>query len=1089
MSKELNKFKRTKALNDVQQGKRVNNNSNAGRDNNNNQRNNKRFNRKKREEEDEDHPYNKYMANDEEDDDDVQLDGYKLPRRFDDEEIEEEEAFDDDDEELLLSSKPSKNNKSKGKKQPTYKTDFEDEEGDDFIDLDELLDDVSDKSSVSSSSSSTTKKTKKQVAAPTPVVAPVKQQPVKQQQPVVSKPVASKQQPLVKQQPAVVSKKSKPIVESESEEEEEQEEEEYNSDEFNSSDDDDTSGEEMDSEEEESLMALIKDLENDSGENMDDQDDEEEEEEDQDDAEPLFEEQDFDDGLEEQEEDEEDEEDQEDEDEDELDLGEDEDDEDEDQEQDSDEESEGSEARQALLSIINNQLKKKDIKNQKLPDMTETFGNESLFNVPSSSNAEGDDGLINLDDLLSFMPEGFDMVKSEIDEFKDKEAISTPMSKFHSEKIQRKITLEQAQKILSQWAPYIKEQRDKPQVFQKDIRLSNTTSSVASNFASTNLNDQINATIAESGAYKAKDQDVKDVDPVEERRRLKEIIKLRSMMYYQEVKDKRKKKIKSKKYHKILKKQKEKDLLKKEQELMAIDPEYAKHKQAMAEENRIRERMTLRHKNQSKFMKNVMKGGLNKELRQSINEQKDLSQDLMNRINNFQDEEESDDDDDSDNDAAQSNKFKKSSADDSDQEDLENVNEKELNDKERIQLKLKKLGRPTDLPDKGINAMKFMQKSLEKDLDKAIKNRESFDDYDQGELDEAERIAQESNRIILHKQVASNKSGSTKLMASGTLVDKVGFSSGHKVKVDSITIGGDDKVVEKKKAAPKTQKQEQQQQNVDDDDDPDNPWLEVGKSKKKNSKKEKKKATNEFMLSLNNLNSKSTKSTATGSKVESTTKSTAPATTTTATTTQESNKKRKQQDQESSNKKSKVNGMSLITSDKQKDLLLQAFANDNIEDEFMQEKQQLLEEEVPEEKSNFLPGWGSWAGEGVEERKVNHEAIARRRQKKLQQVAQKRVDHSNSRVIINEQAPVEGVAKYVLSRLPQHYANKEQYESTISLALGKDWNSRTAFQKLIQPKVSVKPGTYINPVSSKDKEQFILKKKQENSKNQKKTLK
>ncbi|KAN0032022.1 hypothetical protein ACTFIV_005895 [Dictyostelium citrinum] len=913
----------------------------------------------------EDDDEDQFKYGDEEDDGESELDTYKLPNRFEDEEIEEEEAFDDGDEDLIK-SKANKN----------YDDEFE---GEDFVDLDELLDEKEETSSVSSVSSKSTKQHEHE------------------------------------------------------EDEDEEDEEEGSSDDslFSENDDDNDEPSEQEDEEEgtntSNLISIVKNLEK-------------------------------------------------------------------------------------TKRTIKDEGKSKTTK---LPDMTEMIGNESQFNI--FPNAD-ENGTIDINDLMSFIPEEFDKVKSQLDEIADKAPISTPVSKYERDTIQRRITTEQAHRILTQWVPFVREQREKNLKFESKVVVPSTASTLASSFSKTDLNDEISKAIMDSGASITRPPPgaidpatgKKVVDPIEEKRRLREIIKLRSIMYYQEIKDKRKKKIKSKSFRKVEKKKKEKALAKREEELMKLDPEFAKHKAEKLEERRVLERMTQRHKNNSKFMKNILNNrGLTTEDRRDIDEHQKLAKELLliNKINNSNvDNENSDEEDDDESDEEDEDNDNEN---DNRKIDLSDVDQKSLSDKERIQMKLQKLGRPTTLPDKGINAMKFMQKSMERELDNAIKLQNGIDDYEQAELDDQEREIEESNRIVYHKQVASNKQNpSNKIMSSGLLVEKAGFGNGHKVgSGSSIQISNntntnnDDDDDEDNDDSIKKEKTKQFED--EEELDEENPWLEVKKSKKK-SKKDKKKQSDEFLISLNNLNNGSQNSNLNNNNNNNKNNNNnngkeivkgndlSNNVVTTPTINKKDNKRKLENNnnnnKESSEKKTKTMGMSLITSNKQKELLLEAFAKDSIEDEFMEEKKQLVEEDVPEEKSNFLPGWGSWVGDGVQQRDNSKKeaALKRKRDQKIKEISQKRADAKNSRVIIDEKAPLDGVSKYVLNQLPQHYSNKEQYESTLSIAHGKDWNSSTAFRKLIEPKVSVMPGTFIKPVSIKDKQDFIMKKKEESKKKSKK---
>ncbi|KAN0049955.1 hypothetical protein ACTA71_003053 [Dictyostelium dimigraforme] len=923
-------------------------------------------------EDDEDEQEFQY-GQDEEDDGESELDTYKLPNRFEDEEIEEEDAFDDGDEDLIK-SKANKN----------YDDEFE---GEDFVDLDELLDEKEENSSVSSKSTSVSSKS-------------------------------------TKQQQDLEDENS-----DEEEMEDEDEDEEVSDDLLFSENEDSEPSEQEDSEETNTsdLISIVKNLEK-------------------------------------------------------------------------------------TKRTIKDESNKKTTK---LPDMTEMIGNESQFNIFPNVD---ENGTIDINDLMSFIPEEFDKVKSQLDEIADKAPISTPVSKYERDTIQRRITTEQAHKILTQWVPFVREQREKNLKFESKVVIPSTASTLASSFSKTDLNDEISKAIMDSGASITRPPPgeidpttgKKVIDPIEEKRRLREIIKLRSIMYYQEIKDKRKKKIKSKSFRKVEKKKKEKALAKREEELMKLDPDFAKHKAEKLEERRVLERMTQRHKNNSKFMKNILNNrGLTTDDRRDINEHQKLAKELLliNKINNSNvDNENSDsDNDDDDDDEEDEDESDEDNSKENKKIDLSDVDQKSLSDKERIQMKLQKLGRPTALPDKGINAMKFMQKSMERELDNAIKLQNGVDDYEQAEIDDQEREIEESNRIVYHKQVASNKQNpSNKIMSSGLLVEKAGFGNGHKVgSGTSIQINNNnnnnsniDNNIKKENKQKQVEEEEEEEEVLDEE----NPWLEVKKSKKK-SKKDKKKQSDEFLISLNNLNNGNSSSVGQNLNNKNNGKEVVKGndlsnnddvtTTTTTITTNKKDKKRKLENNNkeiSSEKKSKTMGMSLITSNKQKELLLEAFAKDNIEDEFMEEKKQLIEEDVPEEKSNFLPGWGSWVGDGIQQRDNSKKeaSLKRKRDQKIKEMAQKRADAKNSRVIIDEKAPLDGVSKYVLNQLPQHYSNKEQYESTLSIAHGKDWNSSTAFRKLIEPKVSVMPGTFIKPVSIKDKQDFIMKKKEESKKKSKK---
>lgn len=86
---------------------------------------------------------------------------------------------------------------------------------------------------------------------------------------------------------------------------------------------------------------------------------------------------------------------------------------------------------------------------------------------------------------------------------------------------------------------------------------------------------------------------------------------------------------------------------------------------------------------------------------------------------------------------------------------------------------------------------------------------------------------------------------------------------------------------------------------------------------------------------------------------------------------------------------------------KQIELINRAFAGDDLEADFMAEKAAAVAEDAPKEEDLTLPGWGSWAGQGVKRRATEKKLI-----KKIPGIdASKRKDAKLKNVIINEKRP------------------------------------------------------------------------------------
>ncbi|KAH3671280.1 hypothetical protein OGAPHI_000503 [Ogataea philodendri] len=142
---------------------------------------------------------------------------------------------------------------------------------------------------------------------------------------------------------------------------------------------------------------------------------------------------------------------------------------------------------------------------------------------------------------------------------------------------------------------------------------------------------------------------------------------------------------------------------------------------------------------------------------------------------------------------------------------------------------------------------------------------------------------------------------------------------------------------------------------------------------------------------------------------------------------------------------------------KQKDLIEQAFAGDDVVAEFEQEKHEVEELEGDKEIDVGLPGWGDWAGGSQKKKK---KII-----KKVNGVApiEKRKDKNKRGVIINERVNKKN-AKYQAGAVPYPFETMEQYERSLRQPIGQEWTSRDTHQRLTMPKVIAKHGSVIAPM-------------------------
>lgn len=149
----------------------------------------------------------------------------------------------------------------------------------------------------------------------------------------------------------------------------------------------------------------------------------------------------------------------------------------------------------------------------------------------------------------------------------------------------------------------------------------------------------------------------------------------------------------------------------------------------------------------------------------------------------------------------------------------------------------------------------------------------------------------------------------------------------------------------------------------------------------------------------------------------------------------------------------------------------QAFAEDDIELEFGTEKQRTIDMEIdlPDLDTAIKPGWGDWAGKGTEF-KEKHE-------KRLQEVdkikdrlrkekSAERPDRHKAHVIIRETAALP--QKYLNTRLPiAKDSVRKIYDTAQAHPIGHEWNSYLGMKRTVRPRVQVKSGSVVAPLSYK----------------------
>ena len=143
----------------------------------------------------------------------------------------------------------------------------------------------------------------------------------------------------------------------------------------------------------------------------------------------------------------------------------------------------------------------------------------------------------------------------------------------------------------------------------------------------------------------------------------------------------------------------------------------------------------------------------------------------------------------------------------------------------------------------------------------------------------------------------------------------------------------------------------------------------------------------------------------------------------------------------------------------QKDLIAEAFADDDVVDSFRAEKEALVAASKPKNIDLTLPGWGEWGGGGAAPSKRK-----RRRFTVKAPPAPKRRDENNKILIINTEKD-EKIRSHQVSNVPFPFTSISDYEASIRAPVGATFVPRTAHLKMIKPRVKTRAGDIIEPMS------------------------
>jgi U3 small nucleolar RNA-associated protein 14 len=137
--------------------------------------------------------------------------------------------------------------------------------------------------------------------------------------------------------------------------------------------------------------------------------------------------------------------------------------------------------------------------------------------------------------------------------------------------------------------------------------------------------------------------------------------------------------------------------------------------------------------------------------------------------------------------------------------------------------------------------------------------------------------------------------------------------------------------------------------------------------------------------------------------------------------------------------------------------IAEAFEDDDIVADFEQEKQDELDRSKPKDIDLTLPGWGSWGGAGLQNRKPKKKLVIKA------PTTSDRKDQAKDRIIINEVANAK-MKEHLVRDLPFPFTSVKDYEASIRTPVGRTFVPETAHRLLTKPAVVTKMGHIIRPM-------------------------
>lgn len=693
-------------------------------------------------------------------------------------------------------------------------------------------------------------------------------------------------------------------------------------------------------------------------------------------------------------------------------------------------------------------------KRKKMAERSESSAQVSEFGVSS----EGAGEKIHLSELMKPIKPSSSLatVKKQLNKLKTKKSVELPLSKQETQRIQREVAYEKTSKAVTKWDRVVLQNRKAEQLVfplnQEGPSAKPIEEVLASWKARTPLEQEIfnilhknKQPLTDPLLTPVEEASLKAMSLEEAKLRREELQKARALQSYYESKARREKRIKSKKFHRVLKKGKQKDALKEFEELRKTNPQAALEELQKMDKTRIVERMSLKHQNSGKWAKSkVIMAKYDLEARKAMQEQLEKNKELTKKLEIVSE----------------------SDGEGEPEEDTipDFVNEVQMTKEGPNPWMSGKLSR--DGKD-SVAQEEFKQPSV------ALDEGKKSEDEEEKELSEDEMQLQEFENIRRLRKEQKGQLEQPKEGWTGCSREVTSESGEERTAEYNLLF---QRLAEQGKRSPGKRRHKELH----------TPPMELADHCPAGRKEQEKVGElppvreegpllmesldrTRTMEDVNNLAAEEwaheellpglpekEEHKSTGKKIAS----------------EEPQKKKKLIDPSAvlAVNSRVIRAPILPTAieeedereEDQKMIIKEAFAGDNVIEDFLKEKRNAQNASKPKNIDLTLPGWGEWGGTGVK--------LSKKKKKRFIIKAAPgppRKDQRLPNVIINEKRDI-AVAAHQVNELPFPFNNRQQFEGSIRTPIGTSWNTQRAFQKLTAPRVITKQGHIIEPISEED---------------------